>query len=141
MPIAKKNPDTGILTRCISLARKECCNYWHGLCRETDEKCHLISAYPTIHDGALDCDWFLTSVLPQDRELNRLVRHELEKEETLYEDDDAPAAEEPTLRCCAICGKEFLPVTNNQKYCSECRKNGYRIGDRFRQRAHRARKR
>lgn len=131
MPIAKKNPDTGILTRCVSLARKECCNYWHGLCRETDEKCHLISAYPSIHDGALDCDWFLTAVLPHDRELNRLVRYELDKEETLYEDDDATAAEEPTLRCCAICGKEFLPVTNNQKYCAACRSEGKRQHDKL----------
>ena len=102
MPIAKNNPDARILTRCVALARNECCNYWHGLCRETDEKCHLISAYPSIHDGAIDCDWFLRAVLPRDKELHKIVRHELEKEETLYEDDDAPAAEEPTLRCCIM---------------------------------------
>lgn len=135
MPIAKNNPDARILTRCVALARNECCNYCHGLCRETDDKCHLISAYPSIHDGAIDCDWFMTSVLPHDKELHKLVRHELEKEETLYEDEDAPAAEEPTLRCCAICGKEFLPVVHNQKYCAACRLDGKRRYNRNRQRS------
>ena len=76
MPIAKNNPDARILTRCVALARNECCNYCHGLCRETDEKCHLISAYPSIHDGAIDCDWFLRAVLPHDqRTVGYFLRH------------------------------------------------------------------
>lgn len=130
-PIGKRSPDTKILARCQTLAQKECCNYSKGNCLEREEKCHLISAYPRIHDGALNCDWFLKAVLPQDKELSRIVWHELFREETLYDDIETPAAEEPTLRCCVICRNAFLPVTHNQKYCADCRAIGKRQHDRL----------
>ena len=139
MAIAKKSTDFLILSRCVALSRKECCNHYQGLCLETDKPCHLVGNYPNIHDGALNCDWFLTAVLPQDRELHKIVRHQMTKEETLFEDDTLPAAEGLVLRCCAICRKEFLPVVHNQKYCADCRaesrrQNGRRRTQRFRER-------
>ena len=126
MPITRGNPDYSTIQRCLTLARKECCNFMGGSCVETGGSCHLIANYPSIHDGALGCDWFLAAVLPLDQELWKIVRHEIGKEETLDEDEETSAAEEPTLRCCTICGKEFIPVTHNQKYCASCREEGKR---------------
>ena len=49
----------------------------------------------------------------------KIVRHEIGKEETLDEEEETSAAEEPTLRCCAICGNEFIPVTNRSAELAE----------------------
>ena len=47
------------------LAQKECANYDNGSCLPADRPCHVISpAYKTIHDGAVNCDYFLRAVLP-----------------------------------------------------------------------------
>ena len=44
----------------------------------TDERCHLVNPnYGSIHDGAIDCDYFLECVLPADWDLNDLVSYAL----------------------------------------------------------------
>ena len=81
MPITRGNPDYSTIQRCLTLARKECCNYMGGSYVETGGSCHLIADYPSIHDGALGCDWFLAAILPLDQELWKIIRHEIGKEE------------------------------------------------------------
>ena len=141
MPRKGKDRDQLITEHCCLLARQECCNYYKGLCLTDDGKCHLIGPYPTIHDGKIDCDWFLKAVLPQDKELSVYVWKEILRDETLFEDDDiVPVPEEILFRHCAICGKEFIPVVHNQKYCSFCqvegkRRNGRKRIQRYRSRA------
>lgn len=64
------------------LAQKECANYGNGCCLPEDRPCHVISpVYKTIHDGTVNCDYFLRAVLPLQPELNTAVWHELLREE------------------------------------------------------------
>ena len=59
--------DKQILKSIKALARGECANYDRGNCLLTDERCHLVNpSYESIHDGAIDCDYFLECVLPAD---------------------------------------------------------------------------
>ena len=121
----EKTKDQLIAERCCLLAKAECANYYNGLCLTDDGKCHLIGPYPTIHDGKINCDWFLEAVLPCDKELSVYVWSEIFRDETLFEDDETePVPEEIPLRHCAICGTEFIPIVHNQKYCSACRLEG-----------------
>ena len=63
--------DKQILKSIKALARGECANYDRGNCLLTDERCHLVNPnYESIHDGAIDCDYFLECVLPADWSLN-----------------------------------------------------------------------
>ena len=56
------------------LAQKECANYDNGSCLPEDRPCHVINpAYRTIHDGAVNCDYFLRAVLPLQPELNTAI--------------------------------------------------------------------
>ena len=56
-----------------TLAHKECCNYIDGKCICHGNFTVINPRYPSIHDGAIDCDYFLECVLPIDPELNRIV--------------------------------------------------------------------
>ena len=48
-----------ILKSIKALARGECANYDRGNCLLTDKRCHLVNPnYESIHDGAIDCDYF-----------------------------------------------------------------------------------
>lgn len=70
--------DKQILKSIKALARGECANYSRGDCLMTDERCHLVNPnYESIHDGAIDCDYFLECVLPADWDLNDLVSYAL----------------------------------------------------------------
>ena len=70
--------DKQILKSIKALARGECANYSYGNCLLTDERCHLVNPdYESIHDGAIDCDYFLECVLPADWNLNDLVSYAL----------------------------------------------------------------
>lgn len=132
MPRKEKTKDQLIAERCCLLAKAECANYYNGLCLTDDGKCHLIGSYPTIHDGKINCDWFLEAVLPCDKELSVYVWSEIFRDETLYEDDETePVSEGLPFRHCAICGNEFFPKTYNQKFCMDCRTAGKRKRDRI----------
>ena len=54
---------------------------------EMKEKCQVDMLlpdnprYPTSHDGAIDCDYFLECVLPINPDLNRILWAELLREE------------------------------------------------------------
>ena len=124
MPRKGKTKDQLIAERCCLLAKAECANYYNSFCLTDDGKCHLIGPYPTIHDGKIDCDWFLEAVLPHDKELSVYVWSVIFRDETLFEDDAAPVPEKIPLRHCAICGNEFIPIVHNQKYCPACRHEG-----------------
>ena len=87
-------------------------------------------AYKTIQDGALDCDYFLSAVLPLQPELNTAVWHEL-----LREEDQAGEG----WKECARCHKPFIPGSNRQRYCAECGAAAKQAGNRERQRRHRER--
>lgn len=66
--------DKSIIRLCKALAEKACTNFSNHYYLSENRACHLISTrYPCIHDGATDCDYFITAVLPSDKELHRLV--------------------------------------------------------------------
>ena len=74
--------DNQIIRSAKLLAQKECANYANDTCLPEDHPCYLINpAYKTIHDGTVDCDYFLSADLPLQPELNTGVWHEILREE------------------------------------------------------------
>ena len=75
-------PEKHILRSIKQLAQKECANYFNGVCIPTDKQCHVVNpAYQTAHYGVADCDYFHSTVLPLQPELNTAVLHEILREE------------------------------------------------------------
>ena len=114
------------------LAQKECANYDNGSCLPKDRPCHVINpAYKTIHDGAVNCDYFLRAVLPLQPELNTAVWHEL-----LSEEEEAGEG----WKECVRCHKPFIPGSNRQRYCADCGAAAKQARSREKQRHYRERK-
>ena len=129
--------DKRIFRSIKSLVKAECANYDRGKCLETDEKCHIINLrYKTIHDGAIDCDYFLERVLPWDWELADLISY------ALWVDDDSDSPKAPNPRRCGDCGKLFVPgsESSRQIYCKHCSEREKRKKHAQRSRDYRARK-
>ena len=125
-------PEKQILRSVKQLAQKECANYFNGVCLLTDRPCHVINpAYQKIHDGVIDCDYFLSTVLPLQPELNTVVWHEILR----AEDQNGEYWKE-----CTICHKPFIPVSNRQQYCTNCGTAAKQTRSREKQRRYRARK-
>ncbi len=104
--------DTHIMRSVNRLVQKQCANYINGFCLPEDRLCHVLNpAYKTIHDGAVDCDYFLFAVLPLDPELNTAVWHEI------YRGEDQPGA---GWKECVLCHKPFILGSNRQRYCTSC---------------------
>ena len=123
--------DNQIIRSAKLLAQKECANYANGTCLPEDHPCNVINpAYKTIYDGALDCDYFLSAVLPLQPELNTAVWHEL-----LREEDQAGEG----WKECARCHKPFIPGSNRQRYCTDCGTAAKQARNREKQRRHRER--
>lgn len=123
--------DKQILRSVKQLARNECANYFNGSCLLEDRPCHVINpAYQTIHDGAVDCDYFLSAVLPLQPELNTAVWHEIFREE-------GQAGE--GWKECTRCHKPFIPGSNRQRYCANCGIAAKQARSREKQRRYRAR--
>ena len=94
------------------LAQKECTNYDNGCCLLGDRSCHVISPiYKTVHDGAVNCDYFLEAVLPLQPELNTTVWHEICRGEDQAGED---------WKECVRCHKSFILGSNRQRYCTSC---------------------
>ena len=111
--------DKQVVKSIKTLAKDECANYMQGNCLLTEKRCHLINPnYPSIHDGAIDCDYFLECVLPASWELNDLIAYALWYDDDDDEEDDA--ALPSNLKLCAECQKPFVFTNNRQKYCTAC---------------------
>ncbi len=124
--------DTHIMRSVKQLARKECTNYTNGFCLPANHPCHVLNpAYKTIHDGAVDCDYFLFAVLPLELELNTAVWHEIYREE-------GQAGE--GWKECVCCHKPFIPASNRQRYCASCGASAKQARSREKQRRYRQRK-
>lgn len=83
------------------LVKKQCCNYDNGNCILLDngDMCPC----PQIISLSLNCKWFRTAVLPNDKELYaKLIISDNRKK-------------------CAICGKAFISSANKAKYCDKCK--------------------
>ena len=113
------------------VARKECANYADGICLPENVPCHVINpAYRTIHDGAVDCDWFLLAVLPMYPKLNTEVSHEI------FRDEDQAGE---GWKECTRCKKPFIPGSNRQRFCADCGKAAKSSRIREKQRRYRQR--
>lgn len=105
------------MQRCIrTLAREACANYRYGYCLETDDRCYVLNpAYETVHDGTVNCDYFLSCVLPADWSLNDLVAYAMWYDED-SDDEGLPAR----MKRCAMCREPFNVTNNRQRYCPTC---------------------
>ena len=118
--------DKEIIRDAKRLAAKECANWQDGTCLPDDRPCHLINpAHSTIHDGAIDCDWFVQAVLPLQPELHSAYWHEI-----LREEGDAGEG----WKDCSRCHKPFIPGSNRQQYCADCARVNSKARNRDRQR-------
>ncbi len=118
--------DKEIIRSVRKLASKECCNWDGGICRPYDCPCWVINpAYSTVHDGCVDCDWFIHAVLPLQPELQSAYWHEIFREEGTISEG---------WKECLRCHKMFVPGSNRQQYCPECGASVSRISNRERQR-------
>lgn len=125
--------DKNLTRRCKTLAVHACANWRNHECLARDCPCDMANPrYATIHDGALNCDYFLKSVLPLDTELNRLVWRSI-----LGDEERA----QPRIRFCTICGSAYVPTSPRQKYCSICGIERKRQRSREKQRRYTERKR
>ena len=79
----------------------ECCNYLDGNCTALDDGQSHVCVQSISR--SLICKWFCTSVLP----IN----------ETLY-----AAIKSNDSKTCANCGKPFLSLKSNKRYCNDCAK-------------------
>lgn len=125
--------DKNLIRRCKALAAHDCANWRDHECLARDCPCDMVPMrYATFHDGAISCDYFLTSVLPLDTELNRLVWRSI-----LGDEERA----QPNIRFCTVCGNAFIPTSPRQKYCSLCGAERKRQRSREKQRWYTERKR
>ena len=88
------------------LVQKECCNYYHGTCLQTDRAC------AQRNKPFLFCDWFYKAVLPLDKELHQPL--------AALRGEAAAPAPIPDAKQCIICGRDFQPGSNSAKYCKAC---------------------
>ena len=83
-----------------ALIRRECCCYEDGNCMLLDDgDTHTC---PQTISFSVCCKWFRWSVLPQIGTL----------EAEIFRDKE--------LKCCAVCGRVFVPKSNRAKYCPDC---------------------
>ena len=123
--------NTLLLRQVKALAHKECCNYIDGKC-VYDHPCTVINPrYPSIQDGAIDCDYFLECVLPLDQELRKNVWDELLRDEDMAR---------PLEKNCAWCGQPFVLTSSGQRYCSRCKPLHEQLRNRDKQRSYYQRK-
>lgn len=106
------------------LIQKECCNYDHGICLQTDRACAQISS------DSLSCEWFYTAVLYWDKKLHKTI--------TDMQGDSAKPAPTPDAKQCILCGRDFQPGSNRAKYCKACASSVIRERKREDQRRRRA---
>lgn len=120
-----------LIRKIKTLAHKECCNYIDGKCIEDGECIVINPRYPSIHDGAVTCDYFLECVLPIDPKFARIVWAELLREEDVIR---------PNERDCTWCGGAFVPNSSRQQYCSYCKPLHEKLRNRNKQRCYYQRK-
>ena len=128
--------DKQLIRSLRKLARDECANYKEGYCLETDKRCHVISEkFDTVHDGAINCDYFLECVLPANRELNDLVAYAL-----WYDGADLDQGLPRNVKRCPMCGRIFEFTSNRQIYCKACTVKAAKLKRKERRAKNKARK-
>ena len=126
-----RKTDQHIIRSVKQLTQKECANYANGSCLPEDRLCHVVNpAHQTVHDGAVNCDYCIFAVLPQQRELNTAVWHEIFR----GEDQAGEGWKE-----CVRCQRPFIPGSNRQRYCAECGAAAKQARSREKQRRYRQR--
>ena len=92
---------------------------------QDDCPCHVLHPDYAITDGGIDCDYFLTAVLPSDKELHDRVQA------AIY--GGALNSPSTPVKKCARCAKPFIPRGNRQVYCSTCAEEAMKEQRRARQ--------
>ena len=88
--------------RSRALIKNQCCNYDNGNCILLDDGEPCVC--PQSISYSLNCKWFRTAVLPNDKELYiKLMKPKNRKK-------------------CTVCGNEYTPTGRNSKYCDKCRR-------------------
>lgn len=92
------------------LIPKNCANYDHRNCICLDDGDTHICAQLNKKSG-IGCYYLLESVLPSFKELYS---------EIVESNNVSPQEEDIKTKVCLDCKAEFVPKSNNQKYCSDC---------------------
>lgn len=116
---------TNFEKKCIRELVKQCTNYdrndkscLHIDCEDTSSnECYMLGKYYSGHM----CQYFEKAILPLDPILEHCLMHPTD------------AATIALTKGCSICGGDYKPINNRQKYCSDkCAKDGNRIMSRQR---------
>ena len=107
LPPLERRPDGSLYRmtpaqrkQAVSLIHRECCCCEDGNCMLLDDgDTHTC---PQTISFSVCCKWFRWSVLPQSGTL----------EAEIFRDKE--------LKCCAVCGRVFVPKSNRAKYCPDC---------------------
>lgn len=96
----------------VQLIEKNCCNYWNGTCILLDDgERHTC---PQRISYSVCCKWFRNAVLPIEKELEAEIFFRYR------------------FKQCEICGKQYLPGSNRNRYCPSCAQMVRRQKDRER---------
>lgn len=113
--------DPKLKKTCMAFAKAECANNYDGNCCPQDTQCFAFS----LECGF--CTWFLNAVLPLNPALQAAVQTRMA---------EAPVADGKT---CTVCGEQFIPGSNRQRYCPKCGKEAARVKHAKRSREYRER--
>ena len=82
------------------VVKKQCCNHIDGNCilLEGQDPCPC----PKLITRSLICRWFLSAVLPGERELEQELIKKGEQKR------------------CEVCGSTYYSASNRSKYCADC---------------------
>lgn len=82
------------------VVKKQCCNYIDGNCilLEGLDRCPC----PQLITRSLICRWFLSAVLPGEKELEQELIKKGERKR------------------CEVCGSTYYSASNRSKYCTDC---------------------
>ena len=82
------------------VVKKQCCNYMDGNCLLLDglDSCPC----PQLITRSLICRWFLSAVLPGEKELHQELIGKGER------------------KICRECGTAYYSASNRSKYCADC---------------------
>ena len=120
MKIPYMTPDQ--LRRAKRLIRKECSNYdaEHNECFALDEGDGCVCVQSISY--SLLCRYFRDYILPIDEKLMLELLPPV------------------NMKRCQICGREYLPKSNNTRFCPDCAKKRIRVKARERMRRNRQKK-
>lgn len=130
--MARKRMSDKAIRKEVMLLRKECANFDNGTCLIYEEPCFVYNDRWSVHDGAMNCDYFNNAVLPLNKDLETSVWNEIDRDDESkrkinapivlkYPEKDGKEQEQRDVKRCIACKLLFYPSSDRQARCDTCR--------------------